>query len=860
MLILIGCPPWWRRLLFCLLVFLVSQIPKQVKGQLNAGDLAALIQIRDVNDSSGSLVSDWVTGLENTWPGVTWISVGGEWRVNKLILDNKGMSGNLDISGLPHLTHLYCNHNSLKAISGLASTSSLTNLDCSDNQLDSLPGIENHTNLVELKCSENQLLHLNGVESLSGLNHLDCTKNKLEVNDLISISNLSIGTFAYSPQYPPGRSNIPLLALENSPLTIQVTSPGPGTQFTWARNDTFITPLIPTSPEFAVVNMGDQISCQMTHSLLSLLSPDRQHYDITTSEPITCDINRDSVRNMFDLVELGLTYGQTGSQRAVIHLPSDTTYVPHFDWVDNLGTPMTVLHDGDEINFKHVDTNGDGVINEVDFGCIEEYYTPLKDSRKLSNLIGSTEVGLRAVPQDHLITMDDSGHFEVPFSIEIDALPMGVDSINLRGLVFIRGVVEDTSLMEVTSIQGDLTNSDFAYDTQNVLAKAIFHPDIAMDTNSSAGLCLNLPVKQLDVGVVRKDVSRKMALGMGGLVCQVLGDAKLSSSGVSAEPFIPVVGDINTVTFYVDDGSGGVTAVTASCTTDTTVLFVDSLIGKTPVTGNIHTLNGLPVEATLHAEMTSGDVDFLNDSLGDFTVIGEFNDYLKITVSKGVKCPEQEAITREDLIIFQDYLDGLITLNPWQMVAADIDNNQIVNATDFDLLGDFQSGVLSSFPDGNWLFLNSDMPPTSPNPFEYEDFREYSSLFREAGQDFIAVLKGDLDFSWDGTCNSKEPVRPVKGKRAFSQQLEWRVYPNPSAGGVTIDCGAGNSVSSIEILSLEGKLIRQHRVAPSDNPRSWTWDRTNDHGHPVRSGLFFVRFTADQQINVKKLLLLPTNP
>ena len=75
------------------------------------------------------------------------------------------------------------------------------------------------------------------------------------------------------------------------------------------------------------------------------------------------DTNSDFIANNFDLLNIGLAYGAEGTPRddasiAWIAQPSD-------DWVQTFD---------DGINYKHADSNGDGIINALDKFVIDENY------------------------------------------------------------------------------------------------------------------------------------------------------------------------------------------------------------------------------------------------------------------------------------------------------------------------------------------------------------------------------------------------------------------------------------------------------------------------------------------------------
>ncbi len=78
------------------------------------------------------------------------------------------------------------------------------------------------------------------------------------------------------------------------------------------------------------------------------------------------DANGDKKANVYDLLHLGLGFSATGAPRPF----STTAWVPQFapNW-DN----ATLAG----INFKHIDCDGNGVINDFDRNAIEQHYSPI---------------------------------------------------------------------------------------------------------------------------------------------------------------------------------------------------------------------------------------------------------------------------------------------------------------------------------------------------------------------------------------------------------------------------------------------------------------------------------------------------
>lgn len=84
------------------------------------------------------------------------------------------------------------------------------------------------------------------------------------------------------------------------------------------------------------------------------------------------DANGNRRANNYDLLNIGLGFGELGPPRPFFPDPSDpNTWAPNFsyDWDDFAGP----------VNFKHLDCDGDGIVTQADLIAIEQNYEPESD-------------------------------------------------------------------------------------------------------------------------------------------------------------------------------------------------------------------------------------------------------------------------------------------------------------------------------------------------------------------------------------------------------------------------------------------------------------------------------------------------
>jgi hypothetical protein len=81
----------------------------------------------------------------------------------------------------------------------------------------------------------------------------------------------------------------------------------------------------------------------------------------------------------------------------------------------------------------------------------------------------------------------------------------------------------------------------------------------------------------------------------------------------------------------------------------------------------------------------------------------------------------------------------------------------------------------------------------------------------------------------------------------------FNVYPNPSNGQFVFDLGTGDWQLCIRIYNICGQLVR---TLDAEGSSQVIWNGGDEHGNPVPSGIYFVRFDNGEQHDVKKIVLL----
>ena len=86
----------------------------------------------------------------------------------------------VDLTNLPNLKHIYCNHCLLESLNGIENLENLETLNCSSNKLKSGKCLKNLKKLKSLNISNNQIDSLKCLKNLENLENLNANNNKIE--------------------------------------------------------------------------------------------------------------------------------------------------------------------------------------------------------------------------------------------------------------------------------------------------------------------------------------------------------------------------------------------------------------------------------------------------------------------------------------------------------------------------------------------------------------------------------------------------------------------------------------------------------------------------------------------------------
>lgn len=175
---------------------------------------------------------------------------------------------------------------------------------------------------------------------------------------------------------------------------------------------------------------------------------DTNYYVIATETCVWAgDTDTSQLVNNFDLLPIGLGFGQTGTIRLNADLLFDCE--PSRDW--NTSTPVT------NINYKHSDCDGNGVVNGDDTTAIVQNWG-LSYSRHSSSLTGNVPIYV-----DNYVAVEGAT-VHVPIMLGDSTNP--VDSA--YGLAFT--ITYDPALVDSASVSVDFANSWFGLQNSDMIS------------------------------------------------------------------------------------------------------------------------------------------------------------------------------------------------------------------------------------------------------------------------------------------------------------------------------------------------------------------------------------------------------
>ena len=237
----------------------------------------------------------------------------------------------------------------------------------------------------------------------------------------------------------------------------------------------------------------------------------------------------------------------------------------------------------------------------------------------------------------------------------------------------------------------------------------------------------------------------------------------------------------------------------------------------------------------------------------------------------------ENSISPFDAAKVLQYSVGILTLTPYQMIAADVSGNGSVSPFDASYILQYTVGTLTEFPVGDdWKFIPSDFVVNESNWSSAPDSIYYEPLISDlTGQDFTGIVYGDVTGNWlemtpqasasdvEFTIDAPEniaggkvniPIRIKVTGEAYSGQL-YLEFDNSQL--IYLSCSNQANMSNIVIASEEneGQIILAFASPLSIGGNELRLNLQFDLLHPESSMTQGLNLT---EIKIDDKVMLPT--
>ena len=186
--------------------------------------------------------------------------------------------------------------------------------------------------------------------------------------------------------------------------------------------------------------------------------------------------------------------------------------------------------------------------------------------------------------------------------------------------------------------------------------------------------------------------------------------------------------------------------------TSNTITVTVNTVNLANISGDILTETNKPVRSVTLTASGSPNVTATGNVNGQYIIPLQSGSNYVITPSKNNDTIFTNGVSVSDVVLLQRHIAQIDTLgSPYKIIAADVDNNSLINNNDELLVRELILENISTFP-GNrlWSFVTSNHTFSNPyNPFPYPKSRTYANVSSVGNQDYIGIKLGDFNDNYN---------------------------------------------------------------------------------------------------------------
>ncbi|MDQ3244838.1 MAG: T9SS type A sorting domain-containing protein [bacterium] len=221
-----------------------------------------------------------------------------------------------------------------------------------------------------------------------------------------------------------------------------------------------------------------------------------------------------------------------------------------------------------------------------------------------------------------------------------------------------------------------------------------------------------------------------------------------------------------------------------------------------------------------------------------------------------------EGVTTADINLIRQYIFGVKNLSPYQLIAADVNNDGRITTADIVEIQKLILGKITKFPKNtSWRFVpKSYIFPDLENPWGYPEKIVLYLNRSMINQDFIGIKIGDVtgadNFAGDDdnaflSSDEKEWLTELDAElmleagKASTKGLV--LYPNPTTGKVRLDFpNESNADVKVRVIASNGKEVMMKVFLGGGDI---DLDLEN-----YKSGVYFISIRTDNNTHTRKIL------